>query len=88
LIVPVTGQLVCVMAVPGDTPTFPVTVPLVQVTAVPARTAKLPAAPTEGAAATSEVADDAPLIRAASLEVREAAEEGVHARRDAASGMR
>jgi hypothetical protein len=31
---------------------------LVQVTAVPARTAKLPAAPTEGAAATSEPANE------------------------------
>jgi hypothetical protein len=49
LIVPVTGQLVCVIAEPGDTPTFPATVALVHVTAVPARIAKVPEVPSEGA---------------------------------------
>jgi hypothetical protein len=100
LIVPVTGQLVCVMAVPGDTPTFPVMVALVQVTAVPARTAKFPAVPSEGT-------DDAPPLRT-SCEVwaamdedavdedavdedavdEDAVDEDPHARRDAASGTR
>jgi hypothetical protein len=37
--VPVIGQLVCVMEVPGATPTFPVMVVPEQVTAVPARRA-------------------------------------------------
>ena len=46
---PVTTQPVCVIAVPGNTPTFPVTVPPVQVTAAPARIAKLAAAPSAGA---------------------------------------
>jgi hypothetical protein len=69
LIVPVTGQLVCVMEEPGETPTFPVTVELVQVTAVPARTAKLPAVPSEGA----DAAEDALLfLMASSDEVGEA----------------
>src|SRR5205814_1342027 len=49
LIVPVTGQLVCVIAEPGDTPTFPATVALVHVTAVPARIAKVPDVPSGGA---------------------------------------
>src|SRR6267142_4851220 len=79
LIVHVTGQLVWVMAVPGDTPTFPLTVALVQVTAVPARIAKLDAAPSEGA-------DDAALVTAFS---REVANEGALPRkRDEASGRR
>jgi hypothetical protein len=87
--VPVTGQLVCVMAEPGETPTFPVMVELVQVTAVPARTAKVPAVPSEGA----DAAEDALLfLRASSDEVGEAKValgEGPQAEeRDAASETR
>src|SRR5205085_9770334 len=79
--VPVTGQLVCVMAVPGYTPTSPVMVPLVQVTAVPARTAKLAAAPSEGT-------EDA-LMRAASFEaVDGAADPGPHAREESTARQR
>jgi len=81
LIVPVTGQLVWVMAVPGYTPTLPVTVALVQVTAVPARTAKLEADPTEGA-------DVALLAETFWRELTDPADEGALRERDAASGRR
>src|SRR5216683_2072880 len=61
---------------------------MVPVTAVPARTAKFPAVPTEGAALIERADDATPLMRASSREVRDAADEGAHARRDAASGTK
>jgi hypothetical protein len=79
--VPVTGQLVWVIAEPGDTPTFPMMVVSVHVTAVRARTAKFAEVP-------SEDADDdgdggaALFFRASSLDDKDGEEASVeHASR-------
>src|SRR3954451_3091710 len=87
--VPVTGQLVWVIAEPGNTPTFPMMVVSVHVTAVRARIAKFAEVPSEDADDDGDGGDGgaALFFRASSLDDNDGEEASVEHASRVTSGM-